>query len=40
MLNDKDKAALDQATAVVADTMPPFWRRMYDHCIREGFTQG
>lgn len=39
MLSDKVRADLDQATAVVAETMPPMWRRIYLRCIEEGFSE-
>jgi hypothetical protein len=28
----------DQASAFVADSFPPMWRRMYNNLIAEGFT--
>lgn len=27
----------EQASALVADTYPPVWRRMYNNCKNEGF---
>ncbi len=32
-------AALDQAGALLGDTLPPLWRRLYLGCVGEGFTE-
>jgi hypothetical protein len=32
-----DQSKLDQQTALVADTMAPFWRRLYDNLLGTGF---
>ncbi len=34
-----DLAALDQAGALLGDTLPPLWRRLYVGCLSEGFTE-
>ncbi len=35
---DKDRAAADQATAWIGDSLPPLWRRLYANCIVQGFS--
>ena len=39
MLNEKQQAALDQGTAMLADNYPPMWKRIYDRCVVVGFTE-
>lgn len=34
-----DLQKLDQSTAVLADILPPMWKRMYDHLIAVEFTE-
>jgi hypothetical protein len=38
MLNE-DQAKIDQATALIAELCPPHWRRLYQNCMREGFSE-
>lgn len=40
-LNDqiRQKAKLDQGMALIADTFPPMWRRVYDECLNAGFEE-
>ena len=39
MPSEKDKAAFDQGTAFLADSLPPQWRRFYNKCLEEGFSE-
>lgn len=39
MLNDKEKADLDQVAATLAECIPSLLRQLYDGFIREGFTE-
>jgi len=39
MLNDRDKANLDQASALIAEAFPPMWWRIYKGLIAEGFKE-
>ncbi len=34
----REQALADQAMANLADTLPPYWKRLYDRCIEVGFT--
>ena len=36
-MNQKEKAELDQGVALIAETMPPMWNRMYENLKGEGF---
>ncbi len=38
-MDDKERAELDQQTALVADLLVPLWRRLYINCIKEEFTE-
>lgn len=29
----------DQAAAFLGDNYPPLWKRLYDNCVKEGFTE-
>lgn len=35
----RKKAQLDQGMALLADTFPPMWRRVYDECTKAGFDE-
>ena len=35
----KFRADLDQSMAMIADTFPPLWRRLYFNMTCEGFTE-
>lgn len=39
MINDKQRAEFDQASATFADTFPPMWRRLYVKLVEENFTE-
>jgi hypothetical protein len=39
MLNDKEKADLDQSTAFIGENLPPLWKRLYQNCIEEEFSK-
>lgn len=34
-----DLAKFDQMTAAMADTYPPMWRRFFESCVAQGFTE-
>jgi hypothetical protein len=36
-MENKEIHNLDQAAAMIADTLPPMWKRMYDRLLEEGF---
>lgn len=35
----KRQQRLEQSSAMIAENMPPFWRRLYLNCKSEGFTE-
>ncbi len=35
----REQALADQAMANLADTLPPYWKRLYDRCIEVGFSE-
>lgn len=39
MISPEDRAKLDQACALLADTFPSMWKRLYDNLITEGFNE-
>ncbi|MCK9569130.1 hypothetical protein M0R72_09325 [Candidatus Pacearchaeota archaeon] len=39
MLNDKERAELDQAMAACAEMFPRMWRSLYEGLKSEGFTE-
>ncbi len=36
----RELARAEQGMATLADTFPPFWRRMFLKCVEEGFSEG
>ena len=39
MLDDKTRAAIDQAKAGAEEIFPPLWYGLYRRCVEEGFTE-
>lgn len=37
-MTPEEMQKMDQGMAMLADTMPPHWKRMFDNLVREGFT--
>ncbi len=37
-MDPKEIAAIDQATKMLADTVPPMLHSFYKACVKEGFT--
>lgn len=38
-MTPEEKASFDQSSALIADSFPPLWRRLYTGLIEEGFTK-
>lgn len=39
MLDAKQRAEIDQAMAAMVEMFPPLWRRLYEGCKAEGFSE-
>lgn len=39
MSDDFNPSKMDQAMAMMADSLPPFWSRMYDNLVEAGFDE-
>lgn len=39
MNEPKDQAAFDQAAAAMGDNFPSLWHRLYEGCLRAGFSE-
>jgi hypothetical protein len=39
MINPKQRAELEQAQAMLVETLPPLWRGLYLNSVKEGFTK-
>jgi hypothetical protein len=38
-MTPEERAEFDQSSALVADSLPPMWWRLYTGLIKEGFTK-
>lgn len=38
-MDAKTQAEFDQSAAIISDTYPPMWRRLYTNLLAEGFTE-
>ncbi len=38
-MKPEDVQKYDQASAFIAEAMPPFWRQLFDGCVKEGFSE-
>jgi len=39
MLDPQIQAEFDQSAKLLGDNLPPLWKKLFDGCIKEGFTE-
>lgn len=39
MLDPKKQQEIDQSAAFIGEQLPPVWKRIYDNCVAQGFSE-